>query len=272
MITGDRKAVLIAGLCVVLLSLISPWVSASVDIASLPACNTYITDNSPNLTPDLVPALKIHAAFLGQSQEARMDGVIAYIGNISSGTGTSTLQDIENDYLAVASSIPLMTTDDEISSARNEMREQTQLFSDETNARLGLYNGSTIEMRASIDSYELAADASFRNINASLWLARDSARLVQFDAESEQRAQFLTSLDRQGVNTSAALNISDQIDAQRSAVQEALSNNSVEALMTANAGIQVLNRQFRAAVAGSQTATAIEAEREALMAMQNRAP
>ena len=267
MITGNRKAVLIAGACLVLLLLIAPSVSASISPAAIPAGNINIVDNSPNLTPDLVPSLKLHAAFLGQDQEARMDGVIAYIGNISSGTGTTSLQQIEDDYLAAASTIPLMTTDDQIASARDAMKAQTQLFSDETNAQLVMYNGSIDDMRASIATSEQAADASFRSINASLWLARDSARLTLFDADSEQRAFLLRNLDKQGIDTALARNISDRIDAQRSGIQDALINNSADALLAANTNIRSLTREFRNTVADSQAAMAIELKGEALMAM-----
>ena len=127
-----------------------------------------------------------------------MDGVIAYIGNISSGTGTTGLQQIEDDYLTAASTIPLMTTNDEIASARDDDADTNPLFSDETNAQLVMFNGSIDDMRASIATSEQAADASIRNINASLWLARDSARLTLFDADSEQRAFLLRNLDRTG--------------------------------------------------------------------------
>ncbi|MGB7788884.1 hypothetical protein [Methanoregula sp.] len=262
MIIGNRKAVLIVGACLLFL-LIAPYVSASVDSTTLPVDTTPLAENSP----DLIAALKLHAAVLGQDQEARMDGIIAYINNISSGTGASSLQQIKDDYLVIASSIPLMTTNDEITSARDDMRAQTQLFSDETNTQLVIFNGSTNDMRESIASSEQAADASFTDFRDSLWLARDSARLTLFDADSEQRALLLRSLDREGIDTGLARNISDQIDAQRSDLQDALSNNSADALMTANAGIRSLNREFRSTVSDSQAAMAIKLKGEALMSM-----
>jgi hypothetical protein len=267
MLTGNRKAVLIALAGLVLLLLIAPAVSASAGTPVIPVANINLVDNSANLTPDLLPSLKLHAAFLGQDQEARMDGVIAYIGNISGGTGITGLQQIEDDYLTIAASIPLMTTDDQIAGARDAMKAQTQLFSDETNAQLVMFNGSVDNMRASIASSQQAADASFRSINASLWLARDSARLTLFDADSEQRAFLLRNLDKQGIDTALARNISDRIDAQRPGIQDALINNSADALLAANTNIRSLTREFRTTVADSQVAMAIELKREALMAM-----
>jgi hypothetical protein len=247
-----------------LLLLIVPYVSASVDTDTIPASNT------PNAidNPELVSAFKLHTAYLGQSQEARMDGVIGYVYNISKGTGTDNLQEIKDDYLVIAASIPLMTTNSDISDAREQMRVQTQLFSEETKAQLVMFNGSTDDMRVSITTSVQAADSSFTNFKDSLWLANDSARLTLFNSESQQRALLLRSLDKKGIDISLARNISDQIDAQRASLQDALTNNSAESLKNVNIGIRMLNRQFRSTVETSQSAMAIELKRQALMAMK----
>ena len=242
--------------------MIVPYVSASVDLNSLPADNTPLAENNPAV----ISALKLHAAYLGQTQEARMDGVIAYIDTISNGKGTVNLQQIQDDYLVIASTIPLMTTYSEISDARDRMRTQTQLFSKETETQFVLFNGSTEDMRVRVESSEQVAESSFGNLKDSLWLAKDSARLTLFNAESGQRSFLLRSLDMQGIDTSLARNISDQIDGQRTNLQVALSNNSAAALMTFNDGIKILNRQFRTTVADSQDAMTLELKRQALMA------
>lgn len=268
MMIDNRKAVRNACLCLVLLLLIAPYVSASVDPNSIPVNNTHITDNSQNMSTVMIPALRLHTAYLGQSQKARMDGVIAYIDNISGRAGTERLRQIEDDYLDIASTIPLMTTNDEISSARDDMRTQTRLFSDETNAQFAIFNGSTGDMRASIGSSVQGAGSSFANSNDSLWLSRPAARLTLFDVESEQRALLLRSLGRQGVDTNLTRNISDQIDALRPDLQGALSNNSLNDLMTVNTGFRQLNIQFRTEIDASRAAYAIELQRQAAVATQ----
>jgi hypothetical protein len=262
MMTGDRKAFLKVGVCLLLLLLIAPYASASVDSTTIPI------SKDPNAVdnPELISIFKLHTAYLGQGQEARMDGVIAYIDTISGGTGSFGLQQIQDDYLTIASSIPLMTTNDEISGAREEMRKQTQLFSEETQARLVMFNGSPGDMRADINTSVHAADSSITNLRDSLWLAKDSARLTLFNTESEQRARLLLSLDRQGIDTGLARNISDQIDAQRANLNDALSNNSAPTLMNVNTAIRTLNKEFRSTVANSEAAMAIELRREAMMA------
>ncbi|MGA2918744.1 hypothetical protein [Methanoregula sp.] len=264
MVIGDRKVVLKAGVCLLLLLLIAPYVSASVDSTSIPA------SKDPNAidNPELISAFKLHTAYLGQGQEARMDSVISYIDNISGGTGTSNLEQIEDDYLVIASSIPLMTTNAEITRARDDMRVQTQLFSEDTKAQLVMFNGSTDDMRANIATSEQAANSTITNFTDSLWLAKDSARLTIFNTDSQQRALLLLSLDRQGIDTTLARNISDQIDAQRASLQDSLTNNSADSLVTVNTGIRMLNRQFRKTVEDSQAAMAIELKRQALMAMK----
>jgi hypothetical protein len=264
MVTGDRKAVLKAGVFLVLLLLIAPYVSASVDTDTLPASRQPdAVDN-----PQLISAFKLHTAYLGQSQETRMDAVVSYIDNISKGTGTSNLEQIEDDYLVIASSVPLMTTNAEISQARDDMRVQTQLFSEETKAQLVMFNGSTDDMRAHIDASVQAADSSITNFKDSLWLAKDSARLMVFNNDSQQRAVLLRGLDRQGIDTTLARNISDQIDAQRANLQGALITNSADSLKNVNTAIRMLTRQFRTTVDNSRAAMTLELKREALMAMK----
>jgi hypothetical protein len=263
MVTGDRTLVIRAGACLVLLLLIAPYVSASVDT------DTIASSKAPDAIdhPDLIAIFKLHTAYLGQSQDARMEGVITYIGNISSGTATSNLEQIRDDYLVIASTIPLMTTNSDIAAARDQMRVQTQLFSEETKAQLVMFNGSTDDMRGSIAVSMNAADTSVTNFRDSLWLAKDSARLTLFNADSEQRALLLRTLDREGIDTTLARNISDQIDAQRSSLQDALSTDSAPALMNVNTGIRTLNKQFRSTVDTSRATMAIELKRQALMAM-----
>jgi hypothetical protein len=263
MVTGNRTALFRAGASLLLLLLIAPYVSASVDTTTI----TPSTAPDAIDSPDLIDAFKIHTAYLGQSQEARMDGVITYVDNISSGTGADNLQQIKDDYLVIAATIPLMTTNSDIAAAREQMRVQTQLFSEETKAQLVMFNGSTDDMRGNIAASMKTADASVTNFRDSLWLAKDSARLTLFNADSQQRTLLLRTLDKQGIDTSLARNISDQIDAQRGSLQGALSSNSVTALNNVNTGIRTLNKQFRSTVETSRAAMTIELKRQVLMAM-----
>lgn len=99
---------------------IAPMVRAIPDnTAQSGSQNTIIHDNA-----ELLSSLKMHAAYIGKMQQARMDGVIQYIDRISEGTGCVHLQQIQEDYLMAAFSIPIMRTVDEINTAREEMRQQ----------------------------------------------------------------------------------------------------------------------------------------------------
>jgi hypothetical protein len=218
--------------------------------------------------PELIGPLKTHVAYVGQAQDARMDGVIDYIDTISDGTGSGSLREIQEDYMAVASSIPVMQTADDIADARTELQRQSRLFAEETKHQLVTFNGSTDAMRAKTSASMQSVEDSITNFKESLWLAKDTARLTVFNQESQQRTAVLRSLTKKGIDASHAQNISEQIDARRSDIQKALSDKSVGALKTANQGLKLLNREFRTTVEESQTNYQIEMKRAAILAMK----
>jgi len=247
-----------------ILMLLVPYVSATVDSTTIPK------STAPDAVdqPDVIAALKTHVAYVGEVQDARMDGVILYVNNISDGTGITNLQQIQDDYLVIASSIPLMHGYAEIAKAREDLRVQTQLFSEETKAQMVMFNGSDADMRSCIRSSTDAVDNAFSGMTDSLWLGKDSARLTLFNQASVQRTLLLRSLGKQGIDTTLARNISDQIDAQRFSLQDALTNQSAEVLKSTNTDIKTLTRQFRENVASSRAALAIEMKRDAMMSMK----
>ena len=233
----------------------------------LPQSNStsYLTRDNP----ELISALKLHVAILGQEQQARMNGVIRYIDSISGGSGSYNLRMMQDDYMSTASSIPFMNTGDEIDSAREDMRVQTSLFAEETKAQLLLFNGSTDAMGGSINASMRTVEESFSNLSNSLWLARDSARLTVFNTCSEERTQLLAGLSAQGVDVSVAKNLSEQIDAQRSALTAALSSKKAGTIQDVNSGIKYLNRQFRDEILTYRAALKIQLAKAAILAIPN---
>jgi hypothetical protein len=258
-----RKKIVCVLLFFLVISLLGASVSAALDRDSIPVSKDPLAKNDP----EIISALKTHVAYVGQTQQARMNGVIAYIDRISGGNGTSNLYYIEEDYMATASSIPLMQTADEITEAREELRTQSRLFAEETKAQIMMFNGSTDDMRGSINTTVQSVDNSFSGMKDSLWLAKDTARITVFNQESQQRTALLNSLSRQGIDISLARNISQQIDTQRSTIQKALSDNSVSSLKTANSGLKALNRQFRGAVQVYRTDLQIQMKQAAVLAI-----
>ena len=244
--------------------LLSPvFASVIQDGTPVPMSKGTLAQNSP----DLIGPLKNHVAYVGQTQDARMDGVIAYIDTISDATGTGSLREIQEDSMAVASSIPVMQTADDIAEARTELQRQSCLFAEETRLQMVTFNGSTDAMREKVSASMQPVEDSITRLKDSLWLAKDTARLTVFNRESQQRAEILRSLSKQGIDISRAENISRQIDARRSDVQAALSGKSVGALKTANQSIKQLNREFRTTVEGYRIEHQIEMKRAAILAM-----
>jgi hypothetical protein len=263
-VTGrDLQAVIRAGAGLVLLMLLVPLVSATIDSTTvIPVSRAPDAQDSQAV----IASLKYHVAYVGMDQNARMDGVIRYIDTISGGTASTSLQQIQGDYLVIAASIPLMQTNDEISRAREALRVQTQLFSEETKARMVQFNGSTADMRASIRSSTDTADKVISRAKGALWLSGESARITLFMQDSIMRNITLRNLTEQGIDTTIARNISDQINAQRTSLQASLSNKSAAALGATNDAIKSLNRQFRENVASARATRVIELKSMAMMA------
>lgn len=261
----NRLEILCASLCLLcVISVSAPFaVSASSDSTLLPdGRNTIIQDSAELLSP-----LKMHVAYIGKMQQSRMDGVIQYIDRISEGTGSSHLQQIQEDYLVAAFSIPVMRTVDEINIARDEMRKQSILFADETNARIVMFNGTTDEMRANANSNMQVIERTFNSIMYSSWLASETTRLTVFNQSSERRNAILTSLSAEGFDISEARNLSDQIDSQHSELENALLQNRDEALLSITNGLKQLNQQFRNTVERYQTNALVQMKTAQIMSI-----
>jgi len=264
-----RRMVCLCAILTCLIALAVPLVGAvqAPSPGILPQSNStsYLTHDNP----ELISALKLHVAILGQEQQARMNGVIRYIDSISGGSGSYNLRMMQDDYMSTASSIPFMNTGDEIDSARKDMRVQTSLFAEETKAQLLNYNGSTDAMSGSINASMRTVEDSFSNLTGSIWLARDSARLMVFNTCSEERTQLLAGLSAQGVDVTVAKNLSERIDAQRSALTAVLSSKKAGSIQDVNSGIKDLNRQFRDEILTYRAALKIQLDKAAILAIPN---
>jgi hypothetical protein len=244
------------------IAIIAPIVSALPEnTAPSGSQNIIIQDNG-----EILSSLKTHVAYIGKLQQARMDGVIQYIDQISGDSGSAYLQQIEEDYLMAAFPIPVMRTVDEINAARDEMRRQSILFADETNAQMARYNGTTDEMRANANSNMQTIERTFNSIMYSSWLASETTRLSVFNQSSERRTGILDKLSAQGIDISQAQNLSEQIDAQQSEMENALLQNRDGALPPIASGLKQLNQQFRNTIEGCQKVAMMQIKTAEIMA------
>jgi hypothetical protein len=259
-----RDGIFRAAACLAILMLAVPFVSASVGSTSIPG------SSGPGQAdqPDAIASLKLHTAYVCEDQDLSMLGTIHYIDTISKGAGITGLQQIRDDYLVIASSIPMMRTSDDITRARDELREQTQQFAEETAARMVQFNGSRAAMKTSSRAYINTTRTILSGNESTHWLANESARLTLFNRASVERLLLLRELGRQGINTNTTqlVNLSAGIDAERPDLRNALSNKSTEALESANEAIRILTHQFRDRVAAVRAAHEIELKRDAMMA------
>lgn len=264
MVLRYRSMAFRAGMALVFLMLVVPLVSAVVDPDSIP--HSTAPDHADR--PEMVDLQKTHIAYVANDQNTRMTGTIRYIEIISNGTGTVDLQQIQDDYLVIASSVPLMQTAADIDKARESLGARAREFSDESKAKMVLYNGNTTRMQACINSMANASASRYANsTGGELWLRNESSRLMLFNQESMDRTRVVSELGKQGVNITQIRNISKKIDAQRPNLQGSLTNKSSVALQSTNAMIKTLNRDFRQNVADARARLAIAVKRDAMMAM-----
>ena len=260
---GQRYAWMMVWL-VFSLMMISPVVSALGEYTYVPPSTGPLDQDNP----EILSVLKTHTAYVGVMQQARMDGVIAYVDQISDGAGTTNLRWIQDDYLTASSSISLLYTSDELTAAREEMRAQSIRFSDETKNQMAAFNGSDTDMRASTNATEADAETTFARMPGSVWLIKGSARLAEFNTSAEKRTALLLTLARKGVDITEARNLSDQIDAKRTELQQVVVNNKNGAVLSLNSGIAKLNSQFRTTVDESLKDREIQLSAAAMLSMK----
>jgi len=243
--------------------LVVPLASAVVNSDTLPA------SKDPNYAdrPAAIVTLKNHVAYIGELQDARMAGVIKYIGNISTGNGTVELEEIRDDYLVALSTIPLMQTSDEIVKARDGLRTYTTEFSEVTQEQMSRYKGNSKSLLLSTRASVNAADGDIIRHNGTLWLADEAARLTVFNRDSMQRTRMIATLTNHSVDTGIIQNLSEQIDAQRPSLQGALTNKSITSLKLTNEKIRVLTKEYRDTVQKARAAWALQTKLDAMMAM-----
>lgn len=243
---------------------LTPVASALLENADIP----HSTGPLDKDNPEELSLLKSHTAYVGVMQQARMNGVIGYIDRISDGAGTANLQWIQEDYIAAASSIPLLYTSDEITVAREEMRAQSIRFFEETNIQMAAFNGTNTDLRASTKESEEDAETKFALMPDSVWLMKGSARLAAFNTSAEKRADLLLTLTRKGVDITQISEISDQIEARRADLQVIVVKHQDGAILSLNSGISRLNNQFRNTVDETLKNHEIQLKTTAMLAMK----
>jgi hypothetical protein len=224
-----------------LISLLPPLVSAASGDSNSLNSQDYLAKDDPQI----VAALKSHVVYLGESQQARMKGVIQYADSISNGSGIDNLQWIKEDYLTAASSIPLMYTSDEINIARNEMQAESIIFADETANQLVMFNGNVESMRGFINNSLQGLDDTFNDPNHTPWLRTARARLTIFNESANDRNMTLNILKVQGVDVTKAEKISDEINAEHPALMSVLMHKGDLTIHQVNSKIKMLNQDFR---------------------------
>jgi hypothetical protein len=218
--------------------------------------------------PQIIASLKSHIVYIGESQQARMNGVIRYADSISNGTGVDDLQWIQEDYLMAASSIPLMYTSDQINAARSEMQDQSIRFADQTANQLVFFNGNVDSMRSFINDSMLGFNDSFNDPNHTQWLTTARARLTVFNESANDRNATLSLLKGQGVDVTRAEKISDEINAEHTELMSVLMHKGDITIEQVNSKIRILNQNFRNVIREYRVNMQVQAQFAAVRAIK----
>jgi hypothetical protein len=205
----NRQGFLKTGLMLLFFSaLFVPVAGALTQSMGQPGSQSYVIQENVKI----ISPLRMHIAYVGRTQQARMDGVITYIDGISGGTGTTGLRQIQEDYLTAAFPVPMMHTAEEITAARGEMQRQSILFVDETNIQMVKFNGNFTDLRSSTEAAMNPVEESYSCLRYSAWLASQTTRSSVFNQSSERRMAILEDLSLHGLDVSYPKNLAAQID------------------------------------------------------------
>jgi ribosomal protein L13E len=235
-------------LCLILAFLVLvPAACAIVENREIPAS----IDPPERDSPANIAALKQHAAYIGGSQQARMDGVIAYIETLGGSDNSERLRRVQNDYMAAAASIPAVGTADQIGDLRDEMRVQSGRFEEETHARLLFLNGTAEGVQEYVNISLTAFDLSMKDMTDPFWLSKTSARLVVFDHESRERNFTMRNLAEAGVDVRDARALAGGIDEMRPKFEAVVQqNNRYGTIFSLNSEVKSLNQKYRNTIDG----------------------
>jgi hypothetical protein len=200
--------------------------------------------------PEVLSVLKAHVTYIGEFQQARMDGVIRYIDCISNGAGVQELKWIKEDYLVSASSVPLIYTSAEINEMRKEMSRQAELFSFTYNTLLGVFNGNSNDMEAYINDSFRAHEEAALNASEPSWLTFGTGRMIMFNRSAEYRQALLEEMQTRGIDISDAQKISEGIAEERYALEGILTSRSNECIIAFNGRIRIETQKFRDVIRG----------------------
>lgn len=234
-------------------------------ILVIPAGAVAADRNTPGSTstpaedsPEIISALKSHILVMGESQEARMNGVIRYIDCISRGSATEELIWIQEDYLTAVTSIPLMQTSADITLTRQDMQANSVRFSDETANRLAQLDGNPGTMKDYINDSLQRLEALHENKSARNWLKSEDARLTIFDRSAGNCNLTLSDLAMKGIDVARAKMISETINAERPVLSEIIGKKNDISIRAENGRLKILNQQFRSAIRECRAKLAIK--------------
>ncbi|RZN36906.1 MAG: hypothetical protein EFT35_07420 [Methanophagales archaeon ANME-1-THS] len=185
-----------------------------------------------------------HLKWTAAIYETSMNAVIAYIDEISEGTGTSELISLRDDFKAQTEKIGTLTTHVALNNALRQLAQITTDFRLETRKQMDEHNGRYLEL---VNRVETALDENQEELDSlknTYWEKREENTLAIFDIRVNRAQTILDTLQTKGYDTGEAQKKLDEIKAKRSGLEAALAAKDNLAIAQVHLEILSLSKEL----------------------------
>jgi hypothetical protein len=191
-----------------------------------------------------VETRQAHLKWITTIQETSMDAVIAYIDEISNGTGTSELESLRDEFQAQTAAIETLTTHVALNNALRQLRQITTDFRLETRKQMNGHNGKYLELlrrtKTALDEHKGELD----NLRDTYWEERKDNALEIFDIRVDRAQNVINTLRDKGYDSGEAQGKLDEIKAKRSDLEDAFNEKDNLAIAQVHRDIFDLSKEL----------------------------
>lgn len=210
-------------------------------------CSTFMSAVSAEEFPILDRQVEIrqaHLAWISAVQETSMEAIIAYIDEISNGTGTSELTLLRDDFKDQTDEIETLTTHIALNEALRQLQQITADFRVEGRKQMSAYNGKYAELAIALKDALAENKETLDNLEDTYWETRKTNALEIFDLRVENAQTILDTLENLGYSTSEAQAKLDEITVKKSDLETALENRDNLEIYLVNVEILELSEEL----------------------------
>jgi len=210
-------------------------------------CSAFMSAVSAEEFPILDKQVEIrqaHLAWISAVQETSMEAIIAYIDEISNGTGTSELTSLRDDFKDQTDKIETLTTHVALNDALRQLQQITADFRVEGRKQMSAYNCKYAELANELKAALAENKETLDNLEDTYWEMRKTNALEIFDLRVENAQTILDTLENLGYSTSEAQAKLDEITDKKSDLETALENRDNLEIYLVNVDILELSEEL----------------------------